>query len=221
MRPGNLDSKRALALLNAVGREPTPTAVHAFDEFYYPLVVSFVRKRHRAIGLEVAAKTGATGSAAPLLSLRHVEEAAHVTALVALRRARASARGFDPALGSPTSWVLRAASFAYVEVAKRLARDDERLGDPDTEAEAQPAPPDISDPAVLVEQHAQLDDLFLVLGDDERRVVVLVLRYSYSYAEVAAVLFGDATATKRVDRLLQSARKKLAIRWAEMKHQDD
>ena len=76
------DERRALALLNAVAREPSPTAVRAFDEFFYPLIVAYIRKRHRAIGSERA----------PSVERHQLDEAAHMTALIGLRRARASAR---------------------------------------------------------------------------------------------------------------------------------
>jgi DNA-directed RNA polymerase specialized sigma24 family protein len=218
MRPTH--SQRALAVLNAVAREPTPTAVHVFDEFFYPLVVAYVRKRHRKIGLEVAGKSGSGGSAAPLLSRHQLDEAAHVTALTALRRARASAGRFDAERGSPVAWVLRSAAFAYVEVAKQMAQNESRLmtsAEADTDARVgRSASASTSDPAQVVASQDLIDQVFLVLADDERAVAVLRLRYDYTYTEIAEALFGDADATKRVDHLLHSARRKLADRWIEL-----
>jgi DNA-directed RNA polymerase specialized sigma24 family protein len=217
---GPVDGKRALALLNAVGRDPSPTAVRAFDEFFYPIVLRYVLKRHRFIGLEIARRTGAGGvSAAPMLADHQVEEAAHTTALIALRRARASARRFDPEAGDPVAWVVGAAAFAYVEVAKAMRREREDLA-PGADVAPERATPSEDQPADILERQDLLDDLFLVLGDEERAVVILVLRYSYSYAEAAEVLLGDPAATKRIDYLLQSARRKLAPRWAALHDTD-
>lgn len=221
MTLGYIDSKRALALINAVGREPTPTAVRAFDEFFYPVVLQHVRKRHHHIGVEMGAKLGVGGSAAPRLTTEQADEAAHITAIVALRRARASARQFDPALGTAVGWVLRAANFAYLEVARQLARDHAELVDGQEPPPEPVAPPATTDPAEIFQRQATLDHLFLVLGDDERRVVTLVLRYKYTYAQTAEIMFGDSNATKRIDHLLQAARSKLALRWKSMQPDDD
>lgn len=217
-RLSDLDSRRALALLNAVAREPSRTAVLAFDEFFYPLIFAYVAKRHHTIGIEMGAKLSVGGSAAPHVPSTQVDEAAHVTALVALRRARASASQFDATLGSPIGWVLRAAGYAYLEVARQLAQDQGELLEDDEQD--RPAPTALTDPAEILARQSEIDDLFLPLSDDERRVVNLVLRYKYTYAQAAEIVFGDAKATKRVDHLLQSARTKLARRWAST-HQDD
>lgn len=210
--------KQALALMNAVARDSTTAAVQAFDEFFYPLVIDYIVERHGSIGFDVAAWMGASGSAAPELDEHQIEEAQQRAALIALRRARASAARFDPAQGSPVGWVLRAAAYAYVEVAKQLARDqDELAASPEAlETVASPA----EDLADTLARQQLVDDLLLVLSDDERRVVALVLKHEYTYKQAAQRLFGSTDEAKRVDHLLQSARKKMAPRWAQLQGDD-
>jgi DNA-directed RNA polymerase specialized sigma24 family protein len=56
------------------------------------------------------------------------------------------------------------------------------------------------------------------LTDDERYVIVAQAHYGLTYAEIALYRWKDETATKRVDRLLQSAKRKLAevqAAWAQ------
>lgn len=212
------ERKHALALMNAVARDSTAAAVQAFDEFFYPLVVNYIAEQHDTIGFEVASWMGASGSACPKLDSHQVEEAQQRVALISLRRARASATRFDPAQGSPVAWVLRAAAYAYVEVAKQLARDQDELAVSQEAMETVAAPAE--DLAETLGRQQMVDDLFLVLSDDERRVVALVLRHGYTYKQAARWLFGSVDEAKRVDHLLQSARKKMASRWTQLQGDD-
>lgn len=215
MRPLDyMQSKQALSLLLAVGRDSTPTAAKAFDEFYYPFIREYVLERHSLIGFDVAKWAGASGSAAPDLAPEQLDEASHRATVTALRRARASAVRFDPALGTAIAWVRRAAAYAYVEVAKELAAERAGLARESEVPDQVPAAGE--DVAETLSRQQLLDDLFLVLSDDERRVVALVLRHGYTYKEAAHTLLGSPDETKKVDRLLQSARQKLAARWAQL-----
>jgi DNA-directed RNA polymerase specialized sigma24 family protein len=216
MRPLDyMQSKQALSLLLAVGRDSTPTAANAFDQFFYPFISEYVLERHSLIGIDVAKWSCASGSAAPELAPEQLDEAAHRATLTGLRRARASAARFDPALGTAIAWVRRAAAYAYVEVAKELAAERAGLVREPEVLEQMPAGSE--DIAETLARQQLLDDLFLVLSDDERRVVALVLKHGYTYKEAAHTLFGSAGQAKKVDRLLQSARQKLAPRWAELR----
>jgi DNA-directed RNA polymerase specialized sigma24 family protein len=66
-----------------------------------------------------------------------------------------------------------------------------------------------SDPTVQVEVKDALQRALDLLTDDERYVILATLQYGFTYRETAELRFGDATETKRVDRLLQTARAKL------------
>lgn len=214
---GGSDDQRALALLNAVAKAPTPTAVRAFDAYFYGLVCNYIRRRHRFLGDQVAASRSTMSNPAPPLSPERLDEAVHMTATIALSRARASAGRFDPAQGRALMWVYRAAIYAYVEVAQTFAKEQRELL---TEAEVQAAEVRTSeshrdDPAAIVASQDFVDDLFLVLTDEERRAFVLRTEYGYSYAEIAVVMLGTAAQTKRVDYLLQRACEKLRARYVE------
>ena len=58
-----------------------------------------------------------------------VDEVAHDATATALRRVRQNAWKFDASKGRPTQWVIGAAEFAYIEVAKAVvaARRSDRL----------------------------------------------------------------------------------------------
>lgn len=217
MPPNPVDDQQALALLNAVANAPTPTAVRAFDAYFYDLVRDYIRRRHRFLGSQVAAATGATNNPAPPLSADRLEEAVHITATIALSRARASAGRFDPAKGRAVMWVYRAAIYAYVEVAQTFAEEQsELLTDAEARAvQARPSGRPLDDPAELVASQDLVDDLFLALTDDERAAFILRTEYGFSYAEIAEVMLGTAGQTKRVDYLLQRARAKLIARYTE------
>ncbi len=213
------DEDISLALLNAVAREPTPTAMRAFDEFFYERVKRHIHRYHRSMG-GIFATAQMDLRSAPPLRADQVDEAAHVTALRALRRARASASQFDPEKGSAEGWVLRSASFAFVEVAKEMAGIN-RVGRMEImESSELEKHLDESttgrDPAQQVIDQEEIVLMFAELSDDERRAALLCWRFEFSYAGAAEVMFNDPGRIKRIDKLLQQARVKLrAVRSQE------
>lgn len=113
--------ERAAALLRRQS-EGDQALASEFDALLYPVVLGYVKQRNRSLGETIARRTGGVNPA-PIVEAQDLDEVAHETTLLALRRARASAGRFDATLGSAVSWVLRAAAFAYLEVARKYARD--------------------------------------------------------------------------------------------------
>lgn len=111
-------------------------------------------------------------------------------------------------------WAIRAASFSYIDVVRETYGTRRFLKIVPTEpeqlneiAEGSVTAPD---PALVVEQRHALDAALGALADDERRVVLAVSHYGLSYAETAKLVLGEPGQVGRVDRLLRSARRKLA-----------
>lgn len=145
---------------------------------------------------------------------------AHEATTIALRRVRQQAARFDPNLGTPTMWVIGAAEFAWVDVAKTIvsARRSEQL--------VFTAPDDlldIADPSPSTEEHVlrhvhdadALADAARYLSRTEFAAIRLVITAGYSYAEAARLIFGDGTKTKQVDGLLTRGKTKLAVAWSD------
>jgi RNA polymerase sigma factor (sigma-70 family) len=201
---GDRDGKQ---LLLAMAEQPTPDVAAAFDTFFYPIVKRYVLKRR--LTLQRLAPT----ITLPTLTGDKLEESAHRTAIVACARARAAAREFDPAKGSAEAWVLRNAAYAYREVAddlrdsrrqlKAVPTDDEQLHDEIDRRRSAP------DPADLVEARERLQSVFELLTEEEQRVIILCRRDGHTYEEAAEILFGDASKTSRIGRVLRSALLKL------------
>jgi hypothetical protein len=91
----------------------SPTNAERFDAFFYPIVLDFVRKRHRALGPWVAHQTGSQTSATGYDVGDDLEQLAHDAAVRALERTRRNAHQFDAAKGSALHWVCGAAAFAF------------------------------------------------------------------------------------------------------------
>jgi DNA-directed RNA polymerase specialized sigma24 family protein len=143
---------------------------------------------------------------------------AHEATTIALRRVRQHASRFDPDRGTPTMWVIGAAEYAWIDVAKTIvaARRSEQL--------VFTAPEDlldVADPNPSTEEHVlrqlhdadALADAASCLTIKEFAAIRLVVTTGYSYAETAQLLFGDPTMTKQVDGLLTRAKAKLAKAW--------
>lgn len=116
------------------------------------------------------------------------------------------------------TWVIGAATFAWVEVAKTIARArrSDRL---------QFVPPDElvdrADECPTAEEHVlrHIDDTTTLtevarhVTEKEFAALRLVITLGYSYADAAMAIFGDATMTKQVDGLLTRGKRKLADAW--------
>ena len=208
---------RASALLLAVaaGR---PGASTALATELYTVLFAAARQRARAVGGRIRA--GTDGIALPPVPPADWDSVAHDVTVHALNRLVANARRFDPDRGDGLMWALRQVNSSYVDVVRdtyQLRRalrvvptDDEQLI-PVAEAH-RPGP----DTAALVEARQQLDAALAALTLEERQVTLALSHYGYSYAETADLVFGDAAATGRVDRVRRSAKRKLAlaeVRW--------
>ena len=144
-----------------------------------------------------------------------VAEVAHEATLITLRRVRENASKFDPRRGTATGWVIGAAEFAWVEVAKTImtARQADGIPIEDLLSLADPGPSTEEHVLGHLEDEEALADAAGHLDDDEWTTLRLVVTAGYSYKEAAMMLFGDETMTKRVDRLLQDGKPKLAEAW--------
>lgn len=204
-------AQQATALLLAIAVEPDGPAGQAYDALCYPALLRFLRNRAGLAKWTATQQTG-TGGELPFVVFADADEVAHDAVVLGLRRAKRAAERFDPAKGDGLSWALRQTVYAYREVvveragARRKLRvapvDDARL---EEIAEARA----VSDPADEVAAADLLDRCMAPLNPEEAQAVLLFERSGCSYQEIAMILFGSATATKRVDRLLQGARAKM------------
>jgi len=202
-------SRLATTLLLAVARGET-WAVHHYDALLFPLLNEVALRRGAMLAADAAARVGTASTAANVRSI-DLEELASASAYRALERARASALRFDPERGDGASWALGALGYAYLDVARELARSRRlaiELPSEDltlhTRSELEQ-----NDPAVQAEVRDAISRALASLTDDERYVILATQHYGLSYREVAELRFGNEEETKRVDRLLQSARSKL------------
>jgi len=201
----------ALLLRIASGDEGS---VNKYDELLFPVLLEIAERRGRFLAAEAAARFGGSGGSpgtGTRIQSTDLEEVASLAAWTALRRARASSLRFDPARGDGASWAIGALGAAYLDAAREVGRVRRGLA----EVPIGDNPEDLplariqQDPEAIVEARDALDRVLAQLSDDERFVIIAKLHYGLSYREIASVRFGDAEATKTVDRLLQSARGKI------------
>ena len=214
MTSPNEFSARATQLLLAVAARRSGSA-EAYDTLLYPVVFTAVKKRGRLLVRQAAQMTGTGGLPVPFVPDCDLEWVAHDVAVHALDRARATAARFDPARGDGATWALRQAAFSYVDVVRTsyggrramtvVPTEDEQLAAAAHRTHA------VADPAVLVEQRAALDAALASLPQAERFVVLATMHQGLTYAETAELLLGDANQVRRVDKLLQSARRRLTV----------
>jgi DNA-directed RNA polymerase specialized sigma24 family protein len=212
--------ERGRELLAELASDPDSDCWRQFDALYYELVWKYLRANHQMLGTRVARYLGVDGVASSQVLAEEVDEVAHEATTIALRRVRQQAARFDPDRGASTMWVIGAAEFAWVDVAKTIVsgRRSEDL--------IFTAPGDLldfADPRPTTEEHVlrhlhdadALADAASCLTDKEFAAVRLVITAGYSYAEAAQLIFGDATKTRPVDGLLTRAKAKLAKAWSE------
>lgn len=212
--------RRGRELLAELVVDPDGACARQFDALYYELVWRYLRADHAVLAARVARYLKVDGLVAPAVLETEVPEVAHEATLIALRRVRQNAARFDPDRGSATGWVIGAAEFAWIEVAKTIVaarRSDELL---------YVAPEDlltIADPSPTTEEHVlrHLQDAEALaeaaghLSESEWAAIRLVVTAGHSYAEAARVIFGDETKTRQVDGLLARGKAKLAAAWQE------
>lgn len=213
-------NRQGALLLEALAHAPDDHALTTqFNTLFYPVLLHYVKRRQPHLRAALAAMTGKQ-AAVPQLDPQDVEEAAHATAWLALEAARAGALRFDAARGSALTWVLRAAAWAYVDVAKELARGSRRsvlrvLSESDEVERRLNELRQEDDPAEIVVGQEKIDRAFALLSEQERQALTLKI-HGFSYEESAAIIFGDPKSGRRVEYLLRRARHKLCAAWSEL-----
>lgn len=211
------DGRRLLAEL---ATDPDSNCWRVFDALYYELVWRYLRMNHDKLASRVARYVGAGGAAAPQVLTEEVDEVAHEATTIALRRVRQRAARFDPDRGTSTMWVIGAAEYAWVEVAKTIVSarrsDDLVFTAPENLV-------DVPDPNPTTEEHVlrqfndadALADAASYLTTNEFAAIRLRITLGYGHAEAAHHIFGDSSKTKQVDGLLTRGKAKLARAWDE------
>ncbi len=209
--------QRGAELMAGLADDPEGEYAPLFNALYYELVWRYLRANHAKLGARVARYLGLDGSVVAGVLEEDVVEVAHETTDVALRRVRQGAGRFDPARGTATGWVIGAAEFAWVDVAKRVVAAR-------TKAPLIVAPEDlltVADPSPTTEEHVlghledteALTDAARRVNENEWAAIRLVVTAGYSYAEAAKLIFGDETKTKQIGGLLERGKAKLAEAW--------
>ncbi|MDX6516045.1 MAG: hypothetical protein QOH73_1711 [Gaiellaceae bacterium] len=209
--------RRGAELLAELSENPTEDCRRRFDALYYELVWRYLRASNKKLAARVARYLNAEGVIAPEVPEDEVADVAHEATLIALGRVHKNAWKFDGSRGTATGWVIGAAEFAWVEVAKSIVsarhadvvQFDEIL--------------ELEDPGPSTEEHVlrhlgdaeALAEAASHVDENEWHALRLVITGGYSYKEVAVMLFGDEQEWKKVDRLLQAGKAKLGRAWEE------
>lgn len=218
--------RRGSELLAELADDPDSPCWRQFDALFYELVWKYLRVRQHTLPARVARYLKADGVIAPQIQSDEVDEVAHEATKVALRRVREKAGRFDPRRGTPTKWVIGAAEYAYVEVAKTIVSarrsptlafvaPEDLLNEPDRSQ--------TTEEFVLrhLEDAEILEDAASFVSEKEFAAIRLVVTAGYSYAEAATAIFGDAAMTKQVDGLLTRGKRKLADAWRDRRPSPD
>jgi len=209
--------KRGAELFAGLARDPDGDCAPLFNALYYELVWRYLRANHTKLGARVARYLNVDGVVVARVLEEDVIDAAHEATDIALRRVRHNAGRFDASRGTATGWVIGAAEFAWVEVAKTIVAAR-------AEAPMVVAPEDllaVVDPNPTTDEHVlryledaeALADAASHLNENEWAAVRLVVTAGYSYAETAKVIYGDETKTRQVGGLLERGKAKLAQAW--------
>lgn len=209
--------KRGAKLLANLASDPDGDCAPLFNALYYELVWRYLRANHAKLGARVARYLGVDLILATGVLEDEVVDVAHEATEVALRRVRQNAGRFDATRGTASGWVIGAAEFAWVDVAKRIIAAR-------VKAPLLVAPDDllaVADPSPTTEEHVlrhladaeALADAARHLSENEWAALRLVVTAGYSYAESAKLIFGDETKTKQLGGLLERGKAKLAAAW--------
>lgn len=216
-------AERATELLVRIADTPTPELERAYDALLFPVLLPIVRRRGIALAAGVRSATGAEISV-PRVRPADLDSISLDVTVAALAVARRTAERFDPRRGDGATWAIGAAKLAYLDVVRDFYQT-RRAGtqvptDPEDLATLSDLQRRSVSPEEVAETRAALRAALDRLTEDERFVVLAQAQYGMSYAEIATYRFGDPSATKTVDRLLQSARPKLAEAEAAWRRED-
>ena len=187
-------------------------AAREYDGLLFEFLRNVARTRGRFLAADAAARIG---TAPPGVSFSvpvgtDLEEAASVAAQIALARAKASALRFDATRGDGASWALGNLGHAYRDAVRDLGRTRRLLVEVPVEDEVLQGYAGTSDdPYEVAAERDALQRALDLLDADERYVLIAQVHYGLTYREIAMYRFNDPAATKKVDRLLQSSKRKL------------
>ncbi len=209
----NALAAQATSLLLQFAERGDPAAASAYDDLLYRFLFLTIKTRAQLLARQASFLTGAEIQL-PTVPVGDLDAVAHDTTVAALARARATAARFDASRGDGATWALNAAALAYVDVVRahfgiRRAMQTTPM-EPGALAEVADRSHSAADPADVIETRQAIDAALATLTADERFAIVGHLQSGLSYAEIALYRFGDASQTKKVDRIMQSARRKLA-----------
>lgn len=203
----------ATELLLRIASDPQPKDVRAYDTLLFRPLYNMVRHRGASLAADAAQALASPGIHVPPVAPADLDAVAIDVTVAALERARRTADRFDPARGDGATWAIGAAKFAYIDVVREFYQSRRRAHvvpvDPADLPELSAARQAAASPEQVAETRAALLDALGRLDEDERTAILAREQGGMSYTEIASYMFGDPTLTKRVDRLLQSARVKL------------
>jgi DNA-directed RNA polymerase specialized sigma24 family protein len=210
--------KDASGLLEKIAAGAGEDCALQFDVLLYEFVWRYLRANSGRIAERVGRYVGSDAAAGPPLLANELAEVAHDATTLALRRVREKAGRFDAAQGKATLWVLGAAEYAFVEVAKAIAAARRpthyTFEDPQTFLEVPDSSPSTEEHILAkISNEQALEEAARALSEHEYAALRLVHTLKFSYAEAAEVIFGDAGMDRAIDGLLVRGRRKLAEAW--------
>lgn len=187
-------------------------AAHDYDDLLYLFLFRALKDRGNRAAAGARRLVGAD-LALPPVRPEDVDEVAHDATVAGLAKARKASSRFDAGRGDGATWALNASLMAFVDVVRQRygpRRDTTTTPvDPAELASDTQAVGSQHDPQRLVEARQALTSALEELTDEERFVVLGRFQSGLSYEEIAAYMWGNPSAVRRVDRLLQSARRRL------------
>jgi DNA-directed RNA polymerase specialized sigma24 family protein len=205
-------AERATALLVRMASDPDPALASAYDELLFEPLYRVIRQRGTSLAMQAAKRIGPDVTV-PAVQPGDLDAIAIETTVSALERARSSAGRFVAERGDGASWALGAAGTAYIDVVRDFYGVRRKLQavpvDPQSLTKVADTHRTAVSPEQVVETRAALEAALSRLTPEERYVVLARKQFGLSYAEIATYLFGQPDATRRVDNLWQSARRKL------------
>jgi RNA polymerase sigma factor (sigma-70 family) len=197
-------------LLSALVDDANGPDAMSFDALAFPVVVDFVSRKGDWLMRRASDQVGR-----PLpryeVSAHAVDDVAQETAMRTTRRIRKNASVYERSGTSLANWVVGKAALIYHEVCKEFDAKQQRLGVLTDPAEFEFVG-EVEGAEETVERlHAieRLAHAASLLSREEFIVVRLRHCEDWSKPEIAERLYGTREKTKRVDRILQQAMRKL------------